>query len=388
MSDSVVDRGDPLFGNALIEPGVAVVVDSGLVQQKADVEREDVADLEGGFLGGESGLLGSGERVAPEILDHGGAALDCGSEGPGGVAVGAEFRAVEVEVLIVEGVDEFMDDRGLGRQREFAVRADEQTVRGGEVHAEHTTGHEDLVHVEHVVVRAEEADRTGERETRRRPLGISGQLGLEIVEHDAGHRVDVDQFDIRAFEEVTPAGLLDEHNRFVDKGVELGLLISGGLRCCCLDRIDGFIDAEARRGRGCGQISERVVIEQADDRLHGERKHDRRGDEENTAQEPERETADLCVRGGGFCVGLRSFTHRKPASWATRRAASTTAGPNTDPGSRVSRSMGPLTDTAATTVPWRSCTGALTEATPASRSSTVATHAPPSVPSRTRPPDP
>ena len=64
-------------------------------------------------------------------------------------------------------------------------------------------------------------------ETRRRPLGIGGQLGLEIVEHDAGHRVDIDQFDIRAFEEVTPAGLLNEHNRFVDKGVELGLLISG-----------------------------------------------------------------------------------------------------------------------------------------------------------------
>ena len=190
-------------------------------------------------------------------------------------------------MLIVEGVDEFMDDRGLGRQREFAVRADEQTVRGGEVHAEHTSGHKDLVHVKHVVVRPQEADRPSERETRRRPRRIGGQLGLEIVEDDASHRVDVDQFDIGAFEEVTPASLFDERNRFVDECVELGLLVSGGIRCSWLDRIGGFVDAEVRRGRGRRQVSEPVVIEQADDRLHGERKHDCRGDDENSAQEPE-----------------------------------------------------------------------------------------------------
>ena len=51
-------------------------------------------------------------------------------------------------------------------------------------------------------------------------------------------------------------------------------------------------------------------------------------------------------------------------------------GPNCWPGLRVRRWIGPLTDTAATTRPVRSCTGADTLATPSSRSPTLATHSP------------
>ena len=56
-----------------------------------------------------------------------------------------------------------------------------------------------------------------------------------------------------------------------------------------------------------------------------------------------------------------------------RAAASTTWAPKRSPGRRVSRSTGPLTLTAATTVASPARTGALTDATPASRSSTLAT---------------
>lgn len=57
-----------------------------------------------------------------------------------------------------------------------------------------------------------------------------------------------------------------------------------------------------------------------------------------------------------------------------RSPARTTAVPNRSPGRRVSRSTGPLTLTAAMTVPDPSRTGALTEAAPGSRSSTLSIH--------------
>ena len=63
---------------------------------------------------------------------------------------------------------------------------------------------------------------------------------------------------------------------------------------------------------------------------------------------------------------------------------------NAGPAARVVRSIGPDTPIAATTAPLRSRTGALTEATPGSRSSTLSTHPGPSgvSPRSTRPADP
>ena len=58
-------------------------------------------------------------------------------------------------------------------------------------------------------------------------------------------------------------------------------------------------------------------------------------------------------------------------------AASTTASPYRSPGDRVVRSNGPDTLTAARICPDRSRTGADTDATPASRSSTLATQVAP-----------
>ena len=105
---------------------------------------------------------------------------------------------------------------------------------------------------------------------------------------------------------------LDEHNRFVDKGVELGLLISGGLRCSWLDRI-GASSMPRPSGRGCGQISEPVVIEQADDRLHGERKHDCRGDDENLRRnQSEKRLTSASAAAGSVSEFGRSLTASLP----------------------------------------------------------------------------
>ena len=55
-------------------------------------------------------------------------------------------------------------------------------------------------------------------------------------------------------------------------------------------------------------------------------------------------------------------------------AVRATIGPKRRPGWRLRRSIGPLTLTAATNRPAPSTTGALTDATPASRSATLSTH--------------
>src|SRR5438132_5358934 len=69
----------------------------------------------------------------------------------------------------------------------------------------------------------------------------------------------------------------------------------------------------------------------------------------------------------------RGHTEGGVDAFSTARAAATTALAYRRPGARVVRSIGPDTDTAATTRPV-SNTGALTEATPRSRSSTLSAH--------------
>src|SRR3954454_21895174 len=63
---------------------------------------------------------------------------------------------------------------------------------------------------------------------------------------------------------------------------------------------------------------------------------------------------------------------RQPRDRLSARPAATTSPACSRPGCRVSRSIGPDTDTAATTFPVPSMTGADTDATPASRSPTLA----------------
>jgi hypothetical protein len=61
-------------------------------------------------------------------------------------------------------------------------------------------------------------------------------------------------------------------------------------------------------------------------------------------------------------------------AWLSSVAAATTAVPRRRPGVRVNLSIGPDTEIAAMTAPSASRTGADTEATPASRSPTLAAH--------------
>ena len=224
-----------------------------------------------------------------------------------------------------------MDDRGLGRQREFAVRADEQTVRGGSTRRAHLRTR--TPRTRRACRRPGRRSRpTSERETRRRPCRIGGQLGLEIVEDDASHRVDVDQFDIGAFEEVTPASLLDERNRFVDECVELGLLVSG------VSDAPGSTEsvASSMPRSVVGVVAGRSASPSSSSRLTIACTANASTTAVATTRTPRRNQSEKrltsCVSSGGFGVGVRPFAHCKPASWATRRAASTTAGPNTDPG--------------------------------------------------------
>ena len=85
--------------------------------------------------------------------------------------------------------------------------------------------------------------------------------------------------------------------------------------------------------------------------------------------------------GLALCLGHRSVCHAasqpdRTVACSARAAASATAAPYFWPGLRVRRWSGPLTETAATTRPCPSWTGADTLATPSSRSSTLATHGP------------
>ncbi len=70
----------------------------------------------------------------------------------------------------------------------------------------------------------------------------------------------------------------------------------------------------------------------------------------------------------------QGYPSQNPASFSIRAAASSTSSPYRFPGCRVVLSMGPETLTAATTEQRSSLTGALTDATPASRSATLCTH--------------
>src|SRR5579875_3369329 len=81
--------------------------------------------------------------------------------------------------------------------------------------------------------------------------------------------------------------------------------------------------------------------------------------------------SDLPQFGPRFPVGQLSV---QPAARDRAAAALVTSAACSRPGDRVSRSIGPDTDSAATTRPLASRTGADTEATPASRSATLAAH--------------
>jgi hypothetical protein len=225
----VVERG----GERLVAPVGDEDVDQHLAQRvrradQVDQHEGDVARVEPaaerqlllvGLL-----LLGLTERVVVGRLDAPGVALDHRGEPERDLVVGVVVLvAVELEVLVVEGVGELVRDRRAHVRRQR--RTPHHQLGGlGVVKADHPAAQQRPHRLDQVDLGLDQT------EALEHDLGLAQVAGVlvEVGEQPILERALAGQLDIDRFEELAPPFLLDERADLGHHGLDLGL--GGGLR--------------------------------------------------------------------------------------------------------------------------------------------------------------